>query len=181
MVRSWQAVVNPLSDEKLEEERNRFRDTTPIEAIHHWVDEGNMPPPELLICLENCIIIYGLSAAIGEAYNLENVFFGPTKKGVGNHAQRQYSSSKRNQETYFSFHMYVANFKGLENDHIDPINYESLAVSFFDEKDRNDKRRWDIFPGGDGFKPSPQPDIDSFLRGYRRWKKNNISKNLPDS
>jgi hypothetical protein len=58
----------------------------PLAALFHYVEMGFYPPPELLLTLYDCWQTY--EAASGHL-PLEQAFFGPAKKGVGNYAGRR--------------------------------------------------------------------------------------------
>lgn len=86
------------------------------------------------------------------AVELEDVFYGTRVKKRGNHAQRE---SRGNLFFYFDA---VSVWEAKPSNK----SLEEIAEDFLTEKGIN-------------------KDVDSFLRGYRRWKKNNRNKNLPDN
>lgn len=176
---SWEKQV--FLDETMEEMdwlkfRNRYRNKySPAEALGHWVSRDSIPPPELLYCVSQCISVYMFSALAQEVVTLEEVFFGPPKKGKGNHAQSTVSSMSN--PPYEEFHSYLQEIK--DKDGLCNIPQEDLAEIFFDEREKKYKKWMDEIPADapDCIQPKPgdratrePPEIDTFLRGYRRWK-----------
>lgn len=167
--------------------RNRYRNTlTPAEALARWVGQGSIPPPELLYCVSQCLSVYMHSAFEEETTTLEDVFFGPLKKGKGNHAKSALSSTFG--PPYEEFHKFLQNI--TDGDSLYNTPQESLAEIFFDEREKKYKKLRDMCPTEVnemlGIKASDRatrepPDIDTFLRNYRRWKNNNKSRTPADN
>lgn len=186
---SWEKQV--FLDETMEEMdwlkfRNRYRNKySPAEALGHWVNQDSIPPPELLYCVSQCISVYMFTAMTKEATTLEEVFFGPPKKGKGNHAKSTFSSMFN--PPYKEFSRYLQESK--DKDDLFNIPQEDLVEIFFDEREKKYKKMRDEFPTdtpdfmqsklGDRATSEP-PETDTFLRGYRRWKKNNRSRSRSD-
>jgi len=169
MMGSWQ------DNDEWKPERDGYRYMTPVEAFCRWVDEGNIPPPELLACVSRCFSAYKAKAVSGEALSLEEMFFGSLKKGQGSHAQREFLSIRKT-DYYPSFHKYISEAEHLNNE---STNHTDLAVAYFNERVERDREYQEkVKDEEDSWLKCPPfepPDIDSFLRGYRRWKKVNQS------
>ncbi len=112
---------------------------TALSSFMFCIDSGFYPPPEVLLALESCFKTYFLADG---GLELEDVFFGERKKGVGN-----YAALKARNQLYVDFHFKVT------FSHDTNTSLEELAESMISNHISD-----------------PDIDIDSFLRGYRRWK-----------
>lgn len=133
---------------------------SPVEALPGWFEYPRYPPPEVYIAIVQCFEIY--FKAQGKL-SLEDVFFGPAKKGVGNLAAR-----KERDDTYHTFFTFIK-IKQLQT------NPKSLALEDLAEEFLlNDKS---IIPLTNLSFNMPEQDFESaenveaFLKGFQRWKK----------
>lgn len=125
-----------------------------ISTLSHYLEAGCYPPPEVLTAISNCFSMYCIANG---ALTLEEVFFGPPKKGLGTHAARLYDGCE-----YYYFDVDVRKFRFREErDGVKkPASLADIAEFHFQELSAISDSPGDNNP----------PDIDSFLRGYRRWK-----------
>jgi len=129
------------------------------------------PPIEVLVTIADAFDIY---MAAGGALTLEDVFFGPAKKGVGNYAAR-----KAKDDVYRNFHMYLS-LEKLEAKHRKEMlkDLESIATEYIAYGENPiGKKFLNIEPDYIAPDCGNNPDPESFLRGYRRWKKKVAAKN----
>jgi hypothetical protein len=124
---------------------------TPLELFQSYVRRGHHPPPELLLSIAKAFDLY--FQAHGKL-SLEQVFFDPplTKK-QGNYSKR--SIKKFKGLSYLDFHEAIDYSKSTKATN---TTIEDLAMNFIR-----------------AFVPEEnhtvnEEDLDSFLRGYRRWK-----------
>lgn len=180
---SWEKQV--FLDQTMEEMdwlefRSRYRnELSPAEALARWLSEDSIPPPELMYCVSQCIGVYMFTAFTKEAVTLEEIFFGPPKKGKGNYARSRFSSMFN--PPYDEFHRYLQEVKN--KDSLRNISQEGLVEIFFDEREKKYKKWRDEFSTdtpdfmqsklGDRATKEP-PETDTFLRNYRRWKNENL-------
>ncbi len=148
----WRELINQIPNHLAK---------TPIDAFLHHVFSGQYPSPEIMLAIAKAFKLY-LHA--GGRLTLEEVFFGKSKKGGGSRAKRFH------RETMFMiFHNTVRREKitsgiskemGLSYRSKDSL--EDIAERFLLnlELDENEYA-------------SNEPDVDSFLRAYRRWKDSN--------
>ena len=121
--------------------RKNIQHSSPVEALNNAIDYGVYPPPEVLLALNECFETY--YSFYGKV-ELEDIFFGKRKKRVGNNSGLKYSK-----EIYKRFRFYVV------MDRIEKSmkrSLEDIAIDYLMER-------------------SPDTDLDSFLRQYRRYKK----------
>ena len=112
----------------------------PLISLFYFIEVGLYPPPELLLAL---LDLYQEYLDGKGKISLEDVFFGPPKKGVGNYAAREHSFHLYNQ---FSIEFMIFNDKKLSQ------------IEFAEDYIR--RHEIDI-------------DAESFLRNWRRrdiWK-----------
>ena len=141
-------VVNREDDEKTA--------TTPLSAFLFHIDCGIYPPPEILMTIAACFKRY---SEAGGDLTLEDCFFGSPGKG-----KSIYSKRRSREKPFESFQFYVR--LCLLGEHVgkrDKMSIESIAEEFFHDPD-NIIGRYE-----------PDIDIDTFLRGYRRWKEKILS------
>jgi hypothetical protein len=92
--------------------------------------------------------------AAGEL-SLESVFFGATKKGAGNHSK----ATAKTFDRFETFHHYAK----FHSDRFESL--EELALHLLKNASLNEELETSPLRGFN------ESNIDSFLRGYRRWKK----------
>lgn len=163
---AWEILANTIysgeqfgQDEPIVKrfENERLADS-PFDAFRYYMDIGIYPPPELLIWLNDRFTEYFMG--FGEV-SLEEVVFGKPKPSVGNAAAR---ASRSNFYKRFS---YKINLEKLSAKHQDrkPLSMDKLAEEMFLEIEKEAQEL------DDGSVNSfVSPDIDNFLRGYRRWR-----------
>lgn len=113
---------------------------TPFSAFRYYIDSGIYPPPEVLLALDECL---GLYMDLNGKVELEEVFFGQKKRGLGN-----FSARKQKDDIYETML-----FDILLNKVVDPKkSREEIAEKLIISYNLNN-------------------DVDSFLRGFRRYLK----------
>lgn len=122
---------------------------TPLEALTVYLDRGHYPPPEVLIALHHCFLMYFKFAG---HYELDEMFFdAPRKQRIGNYAAQ---SDKDDSFLMFDYLVSLgasrANTEGFKRK-----SQTELAEVFLQQKQ------------GDF-----DTDPESFVRDYRRWKQN---------
>lgn len=127
----------------------------PLRAFNYYVNRGFYPPPEILYTITQAFNLYFIA---GGKFSLEDMFFGEETKWVGNEAAR-----KRRDIGYEHFQVYFqftrrGEFSGSRKKR----SLEKVAEEFFESL---------FFIDAD-----ERPEIDSFLRGYSRWKKERFPK-----
>jgi len=127
----------------------------PLEIFLRLVKRGHYPPPELLLSVTKAIDLYFIANG---KLSLEEVFFDPPPSArQGNYSKR---SVKRFQEfSYLDFHELVMDSKEASTPDRTLVNIEELALSFLHlySEDKTDEL--------------PEDNLESFLRGYRRWRR----------
>jgi hypothetical protein len=148
--------IDDLSDERhnwreIENDIPNLRNITPVHAFLDAVERGRYPTPEITFAIAKAFELYFTAA--GEL-SLEEVFFGKPKRKSGNFASRSNRELR-----YLFFHdtvrreMAYAKHSGKKYSIIDQANH-FLTYEHMDED------------GNIGYF-----DVDTFLRGYRRWRK----------
>lgn len=124
---------------------------SPMENFECYVDMGFFPPPEVMIAIRLCFQKYLASAG---DISLDEAFFGVPHKKRESYAYRKHRKWK-----FKHFHSYL---DGLERKrkHLKETNKPKKSLEQLVEQYLSS-----LFPGGD-----PGVDVDTFLRGYRRWK-----------
>jgi len=155
---SWQVLAGYYGDlvDRTEDEKLA---RSPLSAFTFYVELGFYPPPEIMLAVAGAFDNYFNSAGRLE---LEDAFFGERKKGVGNYAARKY---RGNANKHFHFREVTERMRA-DHHGVRPISLEKLAEEFL-----ADERTRDLFGIGE------EPDVDSFLRNYRRWKGKVFSDN----
>lgn len=147
--------LNPSFSERPKSKFYLFE--SPVEAMIQDVCYGLYPEPEILCAVVKAFNLY--FAANGDL-TLEEVFFGSLVKSAGN-----YSKRKSKGEGFKEFHYEV-----MHNSNSD-INGEKFSLNKFAETFLNYK-----FDLGDDFDCCVTSEsIESFLKGYHRWKKKNLT------
>lgn len=161
----WSRVTDIQDDEYLNIERSETSGDHPIEALSHWLEIPRYPPIEVLMAISDAFDIYMDASG---ALTLEDVFFGPTKKGVGNYAAR-----KARDDVFRNFHMYISmEALSTKRNNEKPGDMETLASEYLAYgKNPFAAKALKMEPNYDNGQ-----DPDSFLRGYRRWKKEILGK-----
>lgn len=136
---TWQKISSDYGQLFQREEDEKFA-STPLKALGCLVDMGFYPPPEILLSILACFELYYSS---GGEIELEDVFFGPRKRGVGNNA-----AALGHDSVYSHFH-FRHSFLEKDNEKQSLAEQAEEMFTFFNLSD---------------------VDIDNFLRGYRRWK-----------
>jgi len=128
-----------------------LKNATPLELFQSYVRRGHTPPPELLLIIAKAFDLY--FQAHGKL-SLEQVFFPPplTKK-QGNYSKRIIKKFKG--LSYLDFHDVVDFSKNLE---AADKTIEELAIEFIKTWVPEENHTVN------------EEDLESFLRGYRRWK-----------
>ncbi len=124
---------------------------TAIEAFKFNLEFGHYPPPEILLCIAEGFDRY---VHAGGKLSLDEAFFGEKHKhgkSLPNH--------KSKAETYGFFHVEVT----LNDDA--RLSLENLAEGYISKMRIPD---------------SQKPDVESYLRGYRRWKRRYLRSPLAD-
>jgi hypothetical protein len=135
---------------------------TPLAAFRYFLDIGLYPPPELLVWLNDAFTQY--YQGIGKV-ELEDVFFGRPKPGVGNGSKRAFDEL-----IYKNFSMAI-HLEAISAKHQNrkKLPLAGVAEQLFKKNGElisvieGDDLNYQIFE--DNF-----PDIASFLRSWRRWK-----------
>lgn len=131
---------------------------TPLNSFMYLVEMGFYPPPEVLLEIFNCFNLYYMAQG---SLELEDVFFGKRKKGIGNHA------AQKSQDWIYQHLWMNEQMESIPS--IKPKAIKSISLIASEMLDH--------------FKLD-ELDLDSFLRGYRRWKsrkiKNHQEKVLQD-
>lgn len=123
--------------------------SNPIDIFRLYLEMGLLPPPEILLVIDSMFETY---FAHSGSITLEEVLFGELKKGVGNYAAR-----KSKKDSDFLFWMFLTPKKGKE--------YKSEV-----ERAEEFLQEWEIKFKERG-RDIDLPDVDTFLRQVRRWKR----------
>jgi hypothetical protein len=135
----------------------RKTSSSPLGCFLTLIDFGFYPPPEILLAIANGFDAY---FSAGGQLELEEIFFGKPLRGHGN-----FSNRKRTGERYLSFHFHssLGHLKAKKDGKKAPTLEQSAENWLNDEI----------------FGSQVEVDVDSFLRGYRRWRKNNRRTLMP--
>ena len=168
----WKEVSYAQLDDICMVNREDTSGNTPIDNLMHCVEQPRYPPMEVIIAITEAFRVYMLA---GGDLELEDVLFGSRKKGVGNYAAR-----KAKEKSYEDFDTYVQ-FGGMFEDTEDAkaafqnMTLEDKAVEYL-AFGRNP-----VFAKSHGVKPDYNniSDPESYLRGYRRWKRTTKGDTCP--
>ena len=158
----WSEVSYFQLDDKTGFKREDTPTDNPLESLDLSIEASRYPPLEVLITISDAFKLY--LAAEGKL-SLEEVFFGPEKKGVGN-----YSARKARSEVFEKFEQYITfdNFSGNNGEFVDSPkdkSQEGYAELFLaHNKDPFLARKLGNDPNFDN---TIEPE--SFLRSYKRW------------
>ncbi|PKG99076.1 hypothetical protein [Paraglaciecola sp. MB-3u-78] len=125
----------------------------PVELFMDELIYGEFPAPETLLSLYKCFNLYFLSKG---TLTLEEVFFGKPIKRAGSYAKRKFSK-----QVYSEFHWCV--MREIQEPSFDLKDFSIRYLANASEEENPSLR---YFHEG---------NINSFLKGYDRWK-SNISK-----
>ncbi|KOO04582.1 hypothetical protein [Vibrio nereis] len=161
----WEQLSRAQNDELMKIDRQDRCAETPLEALFSGVEIPRYQPMEVLASVKEAFDIYMLAQG---KLTLEDVFFGPMKKGVGNYAARRSKKS-----TYGDFDFY-ARGGGLfmtveERDAHENMSLESKAIEYLAYGMNPEIAK--IYNKAPDYHNIPDPE--SYLRGYRRWKRTN--------
>lgn len=130
-------------------------DDEPVGIYRTYMEMGLIPPPEVLLVIDSMLETY--FSHRGDL-SLEDVFFGKSKRGVGNFAARH---SKKHDGFYSTFH------------------FEKMFLSddqYGSEVERAEaflaKREQQLLDHGI---VAQMPEVDTFLRQARRWHKQQVA------
>lgn len=156
----WQRNCSEKNRDKLSAvipDRREIRfETSPVESLQFWRSLPSYPPPEVLMAIEDAFAVYFRAEG---RLSLEEVFFGPVKKGVGNYAARK---AAENQD-YATFDHYVESFP-YRYPELKGASQIAMLEKFFEHKRLISKNFEDS-------EADMNIDLDSFMKGYRRWRK----------
>ncbi len=156
----WENLSESQGDNYIGIKRDERQGNTPIESLNYWLEIPRYPPIEVLLAISDAFDIY---IAAGGSLSLEDVFFGLTKKGIGNYAaQRKRDKSYRNFQFFVSMDALETKNKNLQPRDLDSLAAEYLAYG----KNPLVAKAFDMPPSNES-----NIDPESFLRSYRRWKK----------
>jgi hypothetical protein len=140
-----------LSLREMENDIPNLRELTTVEAFINLVSTGRYPTPELMLSLAKSFQLY--FEADGEL-SLEEVFFGKPKQRSGNYARQSL-----NENRYLLFHDCVNRELGENSIFNMFTSVQELAEKFLQSHATHED-----------FDSENIVDLDTFLRGYRRWK-----------
>ncbi|MDO6776469.1 hypothetical protein Q4591_14015 [Shewanella sp. 3_MG-2023] len=123
----------------------------PLSSFAYYIDSGFYPPPELMIVISSAINHY--LDAKGEK-SLDEILFGIK------HQKTKSLSYKQHKQTKFAYFQFFADLEVSKQENQN-ISFEKMMELVLENTDP-------IILSGLGF--DSNIDIDSFLRGYRRWK-----------
>ncbi|WP_447067203.1 hypothetical protein [Vibrio alginolyticus] len=158
----WKETSYAQQDDLTNIPRENKRAATPLEALLADLDMPRYQPIEVLVAVKEAFSIY--MNARGKL-TLEDVFFGPLTKGVGNYAARSWKY-----ESYKDFDFYVNSgcismtkdeFTEHKSTSLENKAIEFLAYGMNPEI----AKTYNIAPDYHNI-----ADPESYLRGYRRWK-----------
>tara|TARA_B110000879_G_C11064574_1_gene468080 strand:+ start:117 stop:1019 length:903 start_codon:yes stop_codon:yes gene_type:complete len=141
--------------------------TNTAEMFVGELNSGRIPPLEVLVSIAKCFSLY--FEAEGDL-NLESVFFGKPIKKKGNYARRRYRDS-----LFANFHdLYKRDTRLRESLNNNDKNHYKLAMEEFSANFLLNTDISNALTDKDINEASEDWDkVDTFLRGYRRWKEKN--------
>lgn len=132
--------------------REEHPSDNPISSFEYYVDLGFYPPPEIMMIIGDALRLYFSGAG---QLSLDEIFFGEKHKKTTSFAYRKHKRFK-----YQFFEMHV-NFS-RRNEDTSNLSLEAVMLKVIEETNPSTMAML-------GF--DPDIDIDTFLRGYRRWKR----------
>lgn len=150
---AWQFLVNhhyPEYNGRPLISRVELSDIPPLDNFEYHVEMGFYPPPEIMMAIQLCFHKY---LASGGDISLDEAFFGTAHK-----KRDSYAYQKNHKWKFGIFHnLYVVlRQRSLEKSGEPCKSMEALAEEYLT----------DLFSSVE----HAGIDIDTFLRGYRRWK-----------
>lgn len=142
----WEAGIGrdqDMCDEIIEDSK------TPLDALSSLLEFGLIPPPEILLTLDEMHRTYKMSFGYISA---EEAFFGKPIKGKGSYGLRRFFSKDKKYE-HFDFWRKIPRIK--EQD----LSLVEQAEMFLSDPK--------VLERHESYK---NIDLDSFLRQYRRWR-----------
>ena len=123
----------------------------PISSFDYYLDLGFYPPPEIMMVLGDALRLYFAGAG---QFSLDEVLFGDKHKKTTSFA---YKNHKKFRYQFFDTHVKLSIRKeGGSNQSLETVMLKALEETN------------PVTMSMLGF--DPDVDIDTFLRGYRRWK-----------
>jgi hypothetical protein len=130
---------------------------TPLGCFLNLLESGFYPPPEILLALADGFRTYFTAEGHLE---LEEIFFGKPLRGSGNFSKRKMTGRR-----YIEFHLHSSlDYMKAKRNGKKPPTLEKSAENWINDE---------------VFGLQNEVDVDSFLRGYRRWRKNNRRTLMP--
>lgn len=123
----------------------------PISSFEYYVGLGLYPPPEIMMVLSDALRVYFSGAG---QISLDEIIFGEKHKKTSSFA---YKKHKKFKYQFFEMHL---NFN-RRKESTSNLSLEAEMLKVFEETNPTTLAML-------GF--DPDVDIDTFLRGYRRWK-----------
>jgi hypothetical protein len=144
----WQSLIQEYPNPELQLDRDK-KDDTPLLQFMGLVRSGIYPPPEIMLSLLQCFDLYFLSAG---KKSLDEVFFGHPHKNKSSQAFEMHQFYK-----YISF--------GLHFDVKKMMPGTGLSLKGKSMVERAELYLQWTNPN------NTETDPESFLKGYRRWRK----------
>jgi hypothetical protein len=157
-------MIDPIATRDADEKLN----STPFEAFRHYMGMGTYPPPELLVWLNDAFTTYLMGTGKLE---LEEVLFGKPKPSIGNFASRNMKGNDWLYERFYFHISYEANT--TKHGKTESSTLVEMAEKLFIKVEQ----QVNSLDDGSTNKFN-RPDIETFLRGYRRWKTYNGQKQM---
>jgi hypothetical protein len=152
---SDEEAVNTPDALKMIEKCDEIVSVTPLDTFMGFLAMGRYPPPEILLAIEKCFRSYFEQAGKLE---LEDVFFSkPRKQRLGN------NSAQASRDLIYE--AFALRFE------LEMIRWRTNKENF---GERKAGQRPTLSRVAEDFleaKETVRLDVDSFLRGYQRWKK----------
>lgn len=146
---AWRVLENNYEVIKREEHPS----DNPILSIEYYLGLGFYPPPELMMILSDSLSLYFNCAG---KLSLDEILFGKKHKKTSSFS---YNKHQKFKYQFFEMHLNRINKKdGFSN-----LSLETRMLKIIEETPSEVLASF-------GFHPNV--DIDTFLRGYRRWKQN---------
>lgn len=131
--------------------REEHPSNNPISSFEYYLDLGFYPPPEIMMVLGDALRLYFASAG---QFSLDEVLFGEKHKKTSSFAYKKHKKFKYH---FFDTHINLSRRKKGNSDQ----SLEAVMLKVLEETNP-------VTMAMLGF--DPDVDIDTFLRGYRRWK-----------
>lgn len=131
--------------------REEHPSNNPISSFEYYLDLGFYPPPEIMMVLGDALRLYFAGAG---QFSLDEILFGEKHKKTSSFAYKKY---KKFRYQFFDIHVNLSRRKEGNSDQ----SLEAVMLKVLEETNP-------VTMAMLGF--DPDVDIDTFLRGYRRWK-----------